>query len=278
MDAEGIDAAVLYPTIGLYFWALEDPAAAAALAMAYNDWLAEYCSTAPDRLFAAGMLPMQDPTAAVGELRRLHEEGTFRAAFVRPNPCNGRVLSDPAYEPLWEEAESVGMPIAIHEGSSVTIPTLGADRPFNALVLHTVSHPFEQMMACAELIADGVMERHPSLRFVFLESGATWGAFWLQRMDEQVHGFGGFCPQMLLKPSEYFARQCWISADVDESALAAVVPFIGEERIVWGSDYPHHDATFPGAVTELRDMLSPLPASVQEKILGANAKELYLLP
>jgi uncharacterized protein len=278
MDAEGIDVAVLYPTIGLYFWALEDPAAAAALARAYNDWLAEFCSAAPDRLFGAGMLPMQDPGAAVDELRRFHQESAFRAAFVRPNPCNGRVLSDPAYEPLWEEAEAIGLPIAIHEGSSVTIPTLGADRPFNALVLHTVSHPFEQMMACAELIAEGVMERHPSLRFVFLESGATWGAFWPQRMDEQVHGFGGYCPQMVLKPSEYFARQCWISADVDESALAAVVPVIGAERIVWGSDYPHHDATFPGAVTELRHTLRSLSASVQEKILGANAKQLYRLP
>jgi predicted TIM-barrel fold metal-dependent hydrolase len=224
------------------------------------------------------MLPMQDPGAAIDELRRIDRAGTFRAAFVRPNPCNGRVLSDPSYEPVWETAEALGLAIAIHEGSSVTIPTLGDDRPFNPLVLHTASHPFEQMMACAQLIANGVLERHPGLRVVFLEAGATWAAFWPQRMDEQVHGFGGFCPDMRLKPSEYFARQCWISADVDESALAAVVPVIGEERIVWGSDYPHHDATFPGAVTELRHSLEPLPSPVQERIIGANAKELYQLP
>jgi uncharacterized protein len=278
MDAEGIDIAVLYPSIGLYFWALEDPVAATALATAYNEWLAGYCSAAPDRLYGAAMLPMQDPRAAVDELRRVDQAGTFRAAFVRPNPCNGRVLSDPAYEPVWEAAEAIGMTIAIHEGSSVTIPTLGSDRPFNALVLHTVSHPFEQMMACAQLIADGVLERHPTLRFVFLESGATWAAFWLERMDEQVHGFGGFCPDMVLTPSEYFARQCWVSAEVDESALPAVAPVIGEDRIVWGSDYPHHDATFPGAVTKLRKTLGPLPAATQERILGGNAQDLYRLP
>ncbi len=278
MDAEGIDIAVLYPSIGLYFWALEDAVAAAAIATAYNDWLSGYCAESPGRLYGAAMLPMQDPGAAVDELRRIDGAGTFRAAFVRPNPCNGRVLSDPAYEPVWDEAEALGLAVAIHEGSSVTIPTLGADRPFNPLVLHTSSHPFEQMMACAQLIANGVLERHPSLRVVFLEAGATWAAFWPQRMDEQVHGFGGFCPDMRLTPSEYFARQCWISADVDESALAAVAPVIGEERIVWGSDYPHHDATFPGAVTELRHSLDPLPTPAQERIIGANARDLYQLP
>lgn len=275
MDTEGIDAAVLYPSIGLYFWALEDPAAATALATAYNDWLADYCAVAPDRLFGAAMLPMQSPADAVRELRRVAGTGPFRAAFVRPNPCNGRTLADRAYEPVWDVAEELGLPIAIHEGSSVTIPTLGSDRPFNALVLHTVSHPFEQMMACAELIAEGVLERHPDLRFVFLESGATWAAFWPERMDEQVHGFGGFCPDMVLMPSEYFARQCWISAEVDEAALPGVVPVIGEDRIVWGSDYPHHDATFPGAVAELRSTLAPLPPRARERILGGNARDLY---
>ncbi|HXQ60230.1 MAG TPA: amidohydrolase family protein, partial [Acidimicrobiales bacterium] len=79
-------------------------------------------------------------------------------------------------------------------------------------------------------------------------------------------------------PSEYFARQCWISYEIDESTLPALAPFIGEERIVWGSDYPHHDATFPGAVTTLRRTLSPLDAGSRAKILGGNAAELYRLP
>jgi predicted TIM-barrel fold metal-dependent hydrolase len=100
----------------------------------------------------------------------------------------------------------------------------------------------------------------------------------LQRLDEQVHGFGDFCPEMKLRPSEYFARQCWISFEVDEATLSPLAPLIGEERIVWGSDYPHHDATFPGAVKELREAISPLPAEVRAKILGANARTLYQLP
>jgi uncharacterized protein len=275
MDAEGIDQAVLFPSIGLYFWALSDPRAAVPIARAYNDWLAGYCAVDPTRLFGAAMLPMQDPGAAAAELLRARHELGFVAGFVRPNPCCGRSLSDPAYEPVWEAAEQSATTVAVHEGSSVIVPTLGSDRPFNPLVLHAVSHAFEEMLCCAQLIAFGVLQRYPSLRVVFLESGGGWVPFWLERLDEQAESFGGFCPELRLKPSEYFARQCWISYEIDEHTLPALARFIGEERIVWGSDYPHHDATFPGAVDTLCRTIAPLDPDVQAKILGANAAALY---
>ena len=200
------------------------------------------------------------------------------AGFVRPNPCLGRSLSDRAYDVVWEAAEELDVPIGIHEGSSVNVPTLGDDRPFNPLILHAVSHSFEQMLACAQLIAFGVLERHPALRVVFLESSGGWGPFWLERLDEQTKSFGGFCPDLELLPSEYFARQCAISFEVDESTLPALVPFVGPERIVWGSDYPHHDATFPRAVDALRRTLAPCPTATQAKVLGLNARRIYRLP
>lgn len=278
MDSEGIDQAVLFPSVGLYFWTLDDPRAAVPIARAYNDWLASYCAADTTRLFGAAMIPMQDPGAAAAELRRARHELGFVAAFVRPNPCCGRSLSDRAYEPVWKAAEESEMTVAIHEGSSVIVPTLGSDRPFNPLVLHAVSHSFEEMLACAQLIAFGVLERHPSLRVVFLESSGGWVPFWLERLDEQAESFGGFCPELRRRPSEYFARQCWISYEIDEHTLPALAPFIGEDRIVWGSDYPHHDATFPGAVDTLRRTMGPLSPEVQTKILGVNASELYGLP
>jgi uncharacterized protein len=278
MDTEGIDQAVLYPSIGLYAWAIDDPAAAVAVARGYNDWLASYCAADPARLFGAAMVPVQDPAGAVEELRRARDELGFVAAFVRPNPCLGRSLPHRDYAPIWRAAEETGMAIGVHEGSSVIVPTLGADRPFNPLVLHAVSHAFEEMLAFAQLAAFGVLERHPALRVVFLESGGGWAPFWLERLDEQAEGFGGFCPDMRLAPSEYFARQCWISFEVDERTLPALVPLLGDERIVWGSDYPHHDATFPGAVDALRRTIAPLDPGAQARILGANAATLYALP
>jgi predicted TIM-barrel fold metal-dependent hydrolase len=278
MDREGIDQAVLFPSVGLYFWALDDPAAALSIARAYNDWLAGYCAAEPARLFGAAMLPVQDPAAATAELGRARRELGFTAAFVRPNPCRGRSLPHADYEPLWRAAEDLDMTIGIHEGSSVIVPTLGAERPFNPLVLHAASHTFEQMLACAQLMAFGVLERHPRLRVVFLESGGGWAPFWLERLDEQAESFGGFCPEMRLRPSEYFARQCWISFEIDEQTLPALVPLVGADRVVWGSDYPHHDATFPGAVDRLRQTVAPLAEDVRTKILGTNAAALYQLP
>jgi hypothetical protein len=278
MDGEGIDQAVLYPTIGLYFSVVEDPAAAVALAAAYNEWLAGYCAAEPRRLFGAAMLPLQDPAGAARELRRSVTELGLVAGFVRPNPCHGRALSDRAYDVVWEAAEELDVPVGIHEGSSVEIPTLGADRPFNPLVLHAVSHSFEAMLACAELIAFGTLERHPALRLLFLESSGGWAPFWLERLDEQAESFGGFCPDMVLRPSEYFARQCAISFEVGERTLPALAPFIGAERIVWGSDYPHHDATFPGAVDVIRHTVAPCATATQVKVLGVNARGIYRLP
>ena len=253
-------------------------AAAAALARAYNDWLAGYCAADPGRLFGAAMLPLQDPDAAVAELHRAVGELGFHAAFVRPNPCCGRSLSDRAYDPVWSAAEELGVPIGVHEGSSVIVPTLGSDRPFNPLILHAVSHSFEEMLAYAQLAAFGVFERHPGLQVVFLESSGGWLPFWLERLDEQAESFGGFCPDMARRPSEYFARQCWISFEVDERTLPALAPIVGPERIVWGSDYPHHDATFPGAVEALRRTIAPCPPDAQAKVLGLNAAAVYRLP
>jgi predicted TIM-barrel fold metal-dependent hydrolase len=278
MSAEGIDAAVLYPSLGLNFWSITDADAATALARAYNDWLASYCAPDPQRLYGAAMVPWQSPDAAVRELRRAHDELGFTAAFVRPNPCLGRTIAHPAHEPFWETAEALDVTIGIHEGSSNTIATLGDDRrPFNPLLLHAVSHAFEQMLACAQLVALGVMERHPALRFVFLEAGGGWAPYWLWRLEEQVDGFGGFCPEMRLTPHEYFARQCWVSFEIDEPTLPALAPLLGDDRIVWGSDYPHHDSTFPGAVDKLRATIAPMPDAAQARVLGGNALDCYRL-
>ena len=226
-------------------------------------------------IFAA-MVPFQDPKEAVRKLRRAREELGFVSAFVRPNPCLGRTIVDPCNDGFWEEAESLGMTVAIHEGFQNAVPPLGSDRtPTNVLVLHACSHTLEQMLACAQLIGLGILERHPTLRFVFLEAGGGWAPYWLERLDHQVPSYHRYAPPMSLLPSEYFARQCWVSFEVDEPTLPALAPFIGESRIVWGSDYPHADSTFPGATAELFETVSGLEPEAQRRILGLNAAELY---
>jgi predicted TIM-barrel fold metal-dependent hydrolase len=110
---------------------------------------------------------------------------------------------------------------------------------------------------------------------VFLEAGGGWVPYWLARLDHQVASYGGYAPEMKLTPSEYFARQCWISFEIDERTLADLAPHVGADRIVWGSDYPHADSTFPGAVDALRATIAPLADETRVRILGTNAADLY---
>jgi len=276
MDGEGIDAVVLYPTIGLGAWGIANPQTAVAFARAYNDWLASYCAAAPHRLRAAAMVPFQDPAAAEAELRRAVTELGFVAAFVRPNPCLGRTLADPVFDPVWAAAEEVGIAIGVHEGLQPAVPHLASTRqPTNALLQHAASHTFEQMFAFAQLVTCGVMERFPGVRWVFLESGGGWMPYWLGRLDHHVATYGAYTPGMPLTPSEYFHRQCWVSFEIDEDHFAALAPLVGADRIVWGSDYPHADSTFPGAVDELREAIAPLAVADQERIVVGNGLALY---
>src|SRR5690349_1033291 len=128
MDADGIDAAFLYPSIGLFSGAIHDTGLAAAVCRAYNRWLADYCSPYPDRLFGVAMLPMQSIELAIEEMRFARKELGMRAAFLRPNPYNGRMLHHPDYTPFWHEVEELDVAIGLHEGASGGMPQVGVDR------------------------------------------------------------------------------------------------------------------------------------------------------
>jgi predicted TIM-barrel fold metal-dependent hydrolase len=128
MDLDGIDAAFLYPSMGLFAGAVHDPQLASALCRAYNRWLADYCKPYPDRLFGIAMLPMQSIDHAIAEMRFARRDLGFRGGFIRPNPYNNRMLHDPAYDPLWSAAEDLDFSIGIHEGGNSGMPTVGIDR------------------------------------------------------------------------------------------------------------------------------------------------------
>jgi predicted TIM-barrel fold metal-dependent hydrolase len=275
MDSEGITAAVLFPSIGLYLGEVRDPVLLAALCRAYNNWLADECAQGQDRLYGAALLPLADIDAAVTELERVIDRHGANVVMVRPNPANGRPLHHPAYDRLWERAAAADVAIAVHEGWSAGVPTLGSDRFDNSAIEHALSHPFEQMAACAGLILTGVLERHPALRVGFLESGGGWVPYLLHRLDEHLEMWPSFMPKVTLKPSEYFARQCFVSIDPQEPHIAPIVAAVGDECIVWATDYPHPDAVFPGAVDVLRDGMKGLSAASQEQILGCNAQRYF---
>jgi uncharacterized protein len=275
MDSEGIDIAVLFPSIGFYLAELTDATLMAVLCRAYNNWLADYCRAAPERLVGVALLPLIDVGESIRELTRAVEHLGFRGAFFRPNPYAGRPIHDAAYEPFWRCAAALGVPVTVHEGLSDSLPTLGRDRFDNAAMLHVLSHPFEQMSACAGLILTGVLDRHPHLKVAFLESGAGWLPYWLQRLDSHWETWRRLLPAVRIRPSEYFKRQCVISTDPEEETIDSVARHVGDEYVVWASDYPHPDAHFPGAVTKTLESMRDMPVPSRDKILATNAARFY---
>jgi uncharacterized protein len=276
MDAEGIDAAFLYPSLGLFLGAVEDPELAAAICRAYNRWLADYCRPYPDRLFGVAMLPMQAVDLAVQELRFAVRELGFRAGFVRPNPYNGRVLHSRDYDPLWAEAQELHVALGIHSGAESGQPTLAMDRfeGDRRAVRHCVAHTFEMMAAATSMLMCGVCDRFPRLRVGFLESGGGWMAGWLDRMDRHFDDKGMNDTGLTTRPSEIFRRQCFISFEPVERSLLLLADYLGPENILWATDYPHFDG-FWGAPKMIKQL--GLPPATLRSVLAGGAKRYYAL-
>src|SRR5262249_34202080 len=125
MDAEGIDVAVLYPSMWLLYGDLTEPKLQAAACRAYSNWMADFCRAYPRRLYGVAPMPLLDVDAAVLEIRRVVKELGYKAVFVRPNPFGGRRLNDRAYDPFWREAEELDVPVAVHSSFGTRMPTMG---------------------------------------------------------------------------------------------------------------------------------------------------------
>jgi predicted TIM-barrel fold metal-dependent hydrolase len=299
LDTEGIGQTVLYPTMLLGVAGMHDLDLAVAQCRAYNDWLSDFCSAAPDRLFGIAIIPQQDVDAAAAEIRRASQLPNLVGTFIRPNPViDWKHFHDPVYDPLWRAASDAGWPLGLHPFLAGDVPgavtglhlndvrspsSLAATNRMNlSNIFYTqaIGNPVDMMTSLAFLLAGGVCERFPDLTIIVLETNGGWITPWMERLDHHWKTFGFDVPDCKLAPSEYFRRQCYISFDADEETLglAAESPYVGNDRIIWASDYPHPDAKFPGTVGELLDNIGDLDADAQENIAWRNAQRLYRLP
>ncbi len=274
MDAHGVDAQVLYPTVGGQILGREfqDAELLAATCRAYNDWSLAYCAHAPARLRMAAMLPLQAPALAIEEARRAQAQGAA-AFYVRPNPVRRRNLHHKANEPLWTALEELGLPVCLHDSGSPYLPSFG-ERMETHTAGHILAHPFEAMAAMTSLIWFGVIERHPLLRIVHVEADAGWLPYWLQRM-EQHWEFSGNAehPQLKRRPTEYFKSKLLVACRGDERTLPAVCELVGDDYVAFNTDYPHPDGTWPTGLADLERQ--PLPESSIRKIFWHNAAPLF---
>jgi uncharacterized protein len=280
MDDERIDVALLYPTIGIAWEGLvRDPQLATAYSRAYNRWIVDFCSADRRRLVPIAHICLMDPAGAVDEVRRAHKDGC-RGVYLSPDPpARGRrQFDDPSLAPFWETVQELQMPVAFHvvARSTSMLESWQTDvNPIGGVVFGFAFLALDVMVAFTSMMTRGLFETYPRLRLAVLEAGSNWITAWLDRLDHKSEVMRPFSSLSLL-PSEYFKRQCVISAEPDESLTGPIVQHLGDDYVVWASDYPHLDASFH-VVDTIRERLAPLPQESQRKVLGANALRFYAI-
>jgi predicted TIM-barrel fold metal-dependent hydrolase len=270
-DKFGIDVQVIYSTVFLCSLT-EDPRFEAALMRSYNSWLAEQCGKSGGRLRFAAVIPARDADEARKEIRRAREIGASSLALygtVRELP-----LHDVRFDPVWEEACRVGLPVAIHVGNSLPGLTNLCDSINLSL---TLSLTMPVLVGFATLMGGGVFDRFPDLRVAFLEAGSEWLPYLVRRMDHAhavVEKAGwGYTPRKTV--SEYLQSGNVFLTCECEDRLDDVLNVIGEDQIMLSSDIPHFEGEEDpfGSFRKRRDVSEGLRA----KILGENAARFYRL-
>jgi predicted TIM-barrel fold metal-dependent hydrolase len=279
LDREGMAKSLLYPTIGLLWEAeLFDVELTQAYCRAYNRWIADFCRDSGGRLVPIAHLSLGDPEAAAAELGRAVRDGC-KGAFVCPFTITRIPHGDPRHDRVFATAQDLDVPLAIHP--TFEPPEFGIHHRydnfqwaawyFDVFAGQGVQHAFGTFFQL------GVFDRFPRLRVVVLESQAGWIGFFLDRGDAIFSGTTlGATVRLREKPSYYFRRQCYISADPDERTIHAMMELVGEDKFFWATDYPHPD--HPGNyLEELREMIAPMKESGRRAILGENVAKAYRL-
>src|SRR4051794_25927637 len=281
LDAEGIDAAVLYTTVGLLWEAeLDDPELSQAYTKAYNRWICEFCADS-DRLVPTAHLSLSDPAAAAHELERAVGEGA-RGAYVCPFTHDARPLGHPSNDPVFAAAQDLDVPFAIHptfEPQWTKGTRMGSWENVKQLrLLASVAGSDGVRHQFTTLFDYGVFDRFPQLKVLVLESGGGWIGYWLDRIDAVYgHTFIGQKVPLEHKPSDYFRERVWISCDPDERTIPSLAERFGADRFLWASDFPHADHT-PEYIDDLNELAAAFPEDQRRQFLGDNARALFKIP
>jgi predicted TIM-barrel fold metal-dependent hydrolase len=275
LDDEGVWAEVMYQSIGLWSSLIEDPHLIREAAHAENEWLvSEVQAVAPDRLVPAALMPLLAPEDAVAELQHAAGIGLHLVSLPTGHPPGAKDWNDDSWEPLWAAAEEAGMVIGFHIGTD------GGDnasvfRGPGGAVLNYVHTTFGGQYAAMKLVASGALDRHPDLKVLISEGGASWVPFIGDRMNEGYRQHGMFVrPQLSKLPKEILYRQVYASFQHDESAPAALWA-MGYQNVMFGSDYPHLEGTFGHTQKTLHELFDDVSPEVRQRITRGAFEEIF---
>jgi hypothetical protein len=273
MERENIETAVVFPTGTASLVKIPEPGFAAAVARAANTHFSRDYGARSERLKAVGVLPLQDPEATVAELHRGVTELDL-CTFELPATGLHLPFGDRFYDPMYTEAEGLGVPLCIH--GSRDPETVGGQGFKTFSEIHCYAFSASGMLQFTSVLFNAVPLRFPKLKLAFLEFGATWLPYYLDRMDEHWELRGqSEMPWLTMKPSELFRSSAIsVSIESEESLLPQTVQLLGDDHFLFASDFPHWDAGFPKNIHELEERRD-LSEKSKRKILYENAKALF---
>lgn len=277
---DGVEASVVYPSEAMLVYGIPDSGLCSASMRAYNDYIADFCHEDPLRLKGIALINVDDPMEAVAELGRCREKG-LAGAMITVLPPADRPYDLPIYEPFWSAAEDLAMPLSMHVATGRGVASVDTAQTSIKDVKPSAFYLQDHFVrkSIGEMIFSGVFERHPKLRIGSVEHEISWAPFFLFQMDytytqRPVRGnWHRFADKQAL-PSDYFKRQCFMSFQEDAIGLRERET-VGLGTLMWGSDYPHTESTFPRSQEILEQILTGIPAADRRAIVCENVARLY---
>jgi len=276
MEVDGVAGEVLYPSQGLFYFRVADTALMSAIFRAYNDWLAEFCKTDASRLKGIAMINLDDVQDGIRELERAARLG-LGGAMITEYPLEHRRYDQPEYEPFWAAAQALGMPLSLHTATRRQGKIRGAGDKTLRDASSRATKAFYPALSMCDMIFSGVFERYPRLTLAIVEFELAWAPHVLTSMDytyRERHGEAIYRFKGGMRPSDFFHRNIVLSFQEDVIGIR-LRDAIGVDNMMWGSDYPHSESTFPRSREILKAILAGVPDDEQAKIVGGNTARVY---
>jgi predicted TIM-barrel fold metal-dependent hydrolase len=271
MDHDGLAGEIFYCGYGMSLFSHPDDAFQRDAHRAYNDWAIDYASYAPERLFPVANISMTDPAEDLKELTRIKKLG-FRGIFISNDPLPERRYDNPMWDAFWSTVEEFELPVNIHILTRQAGPQVGANPIVDGVLL-----PVPAFRTIAEMITGGVLDAHPKLKVISVENDIGWMPNYLKRLEWYSYRFGPRFPQLKGKNAvDIWKRQVYATFQDDVPGIRCR-DLIGVENLMWGSDYPHFDSTFPKSLEAIERNFMGVPESERRRILSDNMLDVYNL-
>jgi len=276
-EEDGVWGSIIYPTAGLQLYRVPDLDLLSACFRAYNDWLVDFCRTSPDRLKGVALINVEDVDEATRELGRVRRLG-LAGGMITVAPPEAQSYDHAMYDRFWAAAQDLEAPISLHIDTNRPAPFVVAESNRSSRAALLANADYWVRVALGHLILEGVFERRPGLRVVSAEHEIAWVPYFLDRLDytytQRARRAHWHRYRTDALPSDFFRRNVFLSFQEDAAGIRDRGA-IGVDRLLWGSDYPHTESTFPRSRAILERILDGVPPGERRRITASNAADLY---